>query len=35
MDQLYDIGVVGAQEGVKPRPVLMTLDEVNRLLAER
>lgn len=35
MDQLYDMGVVGAQEGVKPRPVLMTLDEVNRLLAER
>lgn len=29
MDQLYEAGVVGEEQGTKPRQVLMTLDEFN------
>lgn len=32
VDQLHDVGVVGPPEGSKPREVLMTLDELDRLL---
>jgi len=35
MDQLCDEGVVGAEEGTKPRKILMTMDEFNQLLEEK
>ena len=35
MDQLCDEGVVGAEEGTKPRKILMTADEFNELLEEK
>ncbi len=34
MDQLCEAGVVGAEEGTKPRKVLMTLDEFNAMMDE-
>ncbi len=35
MDQLCDEGVVGAEEGTKPRKILMTLDEFNEMIEEK
>ncbi len=35
MDQLCDEGVVGPEEGTKPRRILMTMDEFNDLLEEK
>ncbi|MCR5687092.1 MAG: DNA translocase FtsK [Lachnospiraceae bacterium] len=35
MDQLCDEGVVGPEEGTKPRKILMTMDEFNQLLEEK
>ena len=35
MDQLCDEGVVGAEEGTKPRKILMTMDQFNELLEEK
>ena len=35
MDQLCDEGVVGAEEGTKPRKILMSADEFNQLLEEK
>ncbi|MCR5591220.1 MAG: DNA translocase FtsK 4TM domain-containing protein [Lachnospiraceae bacterium] len=35
MDQLCDEGVVGAEEGTKPRQILMTVDQFNELLEEK
>ena len=32
MDQLTDAGVVGPEEGTKPRKILMTMDEFEQLL---
>lgn len=32
VDQLEDAGVIGAQDGSRPREVLMTLDELDRML---
>ncbi len=32
MDQLAEAGVVGEEEGTKPRKVLMTMDEFDELL---
>lgn len=32
VDQLHDVGVVGPPDGSKPREVLMTMDELDRLL---
>ena len=32
MDQLCDAGVVGPEEGTKPRKVLMTMEEFNQFL---
>ena len=34
MDQLSDAGVVGGEEGTKPRKILMTMDEFENLLSE-
>ncbi len=34
MDQLADAGVVGEEEGTKPRKVLMTMDEFEQLVEE-
>jgi S-DNA-T family DNA segregation ATPase FtsK/SpoIIIE len=34
MDQLCDEGVVGPEEGTKPRRILMTSDEFNEMLEE-
>ena len=34
MDQMETLGIVGPANGAKPRQVLMTLDEVQRLIAE-
>jgi S-DNA-T family DNA segregation ATPase FtsK/SpoIIIE len=34
MDQLCDAGVVGAEEGTKPRKVLMTMEEFDNYLEE-
>lgn len=34
MDQLAEAGVVGEEEGTKPRKVLMTMEEYNRFLEE-
>lgn len=34
MDQLADAGVVGEEEGTKPRKVLMTMEEFNTLIEE-
>uniref|UniRef100_UPI0009E054DC FtsK/SpoIIIE family DNA translocase n=1 Tax=Eubacterium cellulosolvens TaxID=29322 RepID=UPI0009E054DC len=34
MEQLYDAGVVGAEEGTKPRKVLMTMEEFDNYLEE-
>ncbi len=34
MDQLCDVGVVGDEEGTKPRKVLMSMDEFERLIEE-
>ena len=33
MDQLEDAGVVGPEEGTKPRKVLVTLDEFNGMVS--
>jgi S-DNA-T family DNA segregation ATPase FtsK/SpoIIIE len=35
MDQLCDEGVVGPEEGTKPRRILMTMDQFNELLEEK
>ena len=35
MDQLCDEGVVGAEEGTKPRKILMTMDQFNEMLEEK
>mgnify|MGYP000761811610 FL=1 len=32
MDQLEEAGVMGPEEGTKPRKVLMTMDEFEELL---
>ena len=32
MDQLYEAGVVGDEEGTKPRRVLMTLSELEQMM---
>ena len=32
MDQLCEAGVVGEEEGTKPRRVLMTMDEFEQLI---
>ncbi|MBQ7065771.1 MAG: DNA translocase FtsK [Lachnospiraceae bacterium] len=34
MDQLAEVGVVGEEEGTKPRKVLMTMDQFEQLLEE-
>lgn len=34
MDQLEDFGVVGPEEGTKPRRILLTIEEFERLLSE-
>ena len=34
MDQLAEAGVVGEEEGTKPRKVLMTLEEFEELMGE-
>ncbi len=34
MDQLYDAGVVGAEEGTKPRKILMTMEQFENYLEE-
>lgn len=34
MDQLAEVGVVGEEEGTKPRKVLMTMDEFEQLVEE-
>ena len=34
MDQLADAGVVGPEEGTKPRRILMTMEEFEELLEE-
>ena len=35
MDQLSDEGVVGPEEGTKPRRILMTMDQFNELIEEK
>lgn len=35
MDQLHTAGVVGAEEGTKPRQVLMTMEEFDRYMEEQ
>ncbi len=32
MDQLADVGVVGEEEGTKPRKILMTMEEFDQFL---
>jgi S-DNA-T family DNA segregation ATPase FtsK/SpoIIIE len=34
MDQLYDAGVVGPEEGTKPRKVLMSPEEFENYIEE-
>ena len=34
MDQLEEAGVVGAEEGTKPRKILMTLEQFENYLSE-
>ena len=34
MDQLSEAGVVGPEEGTKPRQILMTMDEFEQWLAQ-
>lgn len=34
MDQLYEAGIVGEEEGTKPRKILMTMDEFDELMEE-
>ena len=34
MDQLCDYGVVGEEEGTKPRKVLMSMDQFEQLIEE-
>ena len=34
MDQLEEMGVVGPEEGTKPRRVLITIDEFEEMLKE-
>ena len=34
MDQLYEYGVVGEEEGTKPRKVLMSQEQFEQLLEE-
>ena len=34
MDQLCEAGVVGGEEGTKPRKILMTVDEFERYMEE-
>ena len=35
MDQLADAGVVGPEQGTKPRDVLMTMEEYEQFIEER
>lgn len=35
MDQLCEAGVVGEEEGTKPRKVLMSMEEFEQLTEER
>ncbi len=35
MDQLADEGVVGPEEGTKPRRILMSVDQFNELMEEK
>ena len=34
MDQLMDAGVVGAEEGTKPRKILMSIEEFEQMIGE-
>ena len=34
MDQLYEAGVVGDEEGTKPRKVLMSMEEFEKYIDE-
>ena len=34
MDQLYEAGVVGAEEGTKPRKVVMSMAEFEELISK-
>ena len=34
MDQLYEAGVVGDEEGTKPRKVLMSMEEFEQYIDE-
>ena len=34
MDQLSDFGIVGEEDGTKPRKVLMSMDEFEQLMEE-
>ena len=34
MDQLYEAGVVGPEEGTKPRKVIMSLEEFEQFIEE-
>ena len=34
MDQLYEAGVVGEEEGTKPRKVLMSMEEFEQYIDE-
>ena len=33
MDQLEDAGIVGPEEGTKPRKVLITMDQLNDMVS--
>jgi len=35
MDQLAEAGVVGEEEGTKPRKVLMTMEEFRQMTGQR
>ena len=35
MDQLASVGVVGEEEGTKPRKILMTMEEFEQFIEER
>ena len=34
MDQLYDAGVVGEEEGTKPRKVIMSMEQLEEYIDE-
>ncbi|MCI6630348.1 MAG: hypothetical protein MSH20_06050, partial [Lachnospiraceae bacterium] len=34
MDQLYEAGVVGEEEGTKPRKILMSMEEFEQYIEE-